>query len=403
MGEYTTVEHPHLHTDISNAGYFEVVTTTEQYIKAAVESGAKTFCVTEHGSVISWFQKKVMAEAAGLKYIHGIEAYVTYNKDEKIRDNHHLILIAKNLDGVKEINRLSSNSYNRKDGHYYYSPRMTFDEIKNTSDNVFILTACLGSPFYQYLKARDMDKLKEWMNFVEENKHRVFIEVQPHHHEEQKVYNKFLLRWAEKSNLKLIASNDVHTLDEESEELRQIMKRAKKSQYLEEDAFELWYKSREAMEESFRSQGVLNEEQIQTAIDNTVKLLAEEVEEFELDYTFKFPQMHEDPVGRIKELIVDGYKTRGILDKSKEEQRIYKDRVIKELQVFIKTGSINYMLLEHEVKEWGRNNDHFAGYGRGSAGGSLISYLLHVTELDSVKLGLDFERFMNEHRISLPD
>lgn len=404
MGKYKTVEHPHLHTDISNSGnYFEVVTTTEQYIKAAVESGAKTFCVTEHGNVINWFQKKLMAEAAGLKYVHGIEAYVTYDLNEKVRDNHHLVLIAKNKKGVEEINKLSSTSFNRKDGHFYYNPRMTFEEIKNTSDNIFILTACLGSPFYQYLKSKDVSKLKEWMAFVEENKHRVFLEVQPHHHEEQKTYNKFLLKWSEKANLNIIASNDVHTLDEESEELRQIMKKAKKSQYLEEDAFELWYKSREAMEESFRSQGVLTEEQIQTSIDNTVELLFENIEEFELDYTFKFPQMHEDPIGRIKELIVEGYKTRGILARSDKEQKIYKERVIKELQVFIKTGSINYMLLEYEVKKWASEREIYAGYGRGSAGGSLISYLLHVTELDSVRLGLDFERFMNIHRVSLPD
>lgn len=404
MGNFSTIEHPHLHTDISNSGnYFEVVTTTDQYIKAALESGARTFCVTEHGNVINWYQKKMMAEQAGLKYVHGIEAYVTYTKEEKIRDNHHLILIAKNYEGVKEINKLSSKSFNKEDGHFYYNPRMTFEEIKNTSDNIFILTACLGSPFYQYYKSKDTAKLKEWMDFVESNKHRVFVEVQPHHQEEQKIYNRFLLKWAERSGLSIIASNDVHTLDEDSEKLRQIMKKAKKAQYLEEDEFELWYKSREAMEESFRSQGVLSEDQIQIAIDNTVKLLDDEIEEFKLDYSFKFPQMHEDPVGRIRELVVQGYNDRGINLKSNKEQLHYKKRVLKELEVFIKTGSINYMLLEYEVKKWGRENGIYAGYGRGSAGGSLISYLLHITELDSVRLGLDFERFMNVERVSLPD
>lgn len=404
MGKYTTVEHPHLHTDISNSGnYFEVVTKAEHYIKQAVETGAKTFCVTEHGNVVNWFQKKMMAEQAGLKYVHGIEAYVTYDKDEKLRDNHHLVLIAKNYEGVKEINRLSSHSFNREDGHFYYNPRMTFEEIKATSDNVFILTACLGSPFYQYLKDRNVEKLKEWMEFAEENKHRFYLEVQPHHHEEQKIYNKFLLKWAEKSNMNIIASNDVHTLDEESEVLRQIMKKAKRMQYLEEDDFELWYKSREAMEDSFRSQGVLNEEQIQEAIDNTVELLVNRVEDFELDYSFKYPQMHEDPLSRIKELIVSGFRSRGIVNKSKEEQLIYRERMMKELNVFNKLGAINYMLLEYEVKKWGRENNVYPGYGRGSAGGSLISYLLHITELDSVKLDLDFERFMNENRVSIAD
>ena len=404
MGKYTTIEHPHLHTDASNSGsYFEVVNSSSHYIKQAIRSGAKTFCVTEHGNILNWIHKKMMAEEAGLKYVHGIEAYVTYDKDEKIRDNHHLILLAKNLEGVKEINRLSSHSYNREDGHYYYNPRMTFDEIKNTSDNIYILTACLGSPFYQYLKAKDAKRLKEWIDFAEQNKHRVYLELQPHQQEDQKIYNKFLLKWSEKSGMNIIASNDVHTLDAESDELRQVIKKAKRMQYLEEDDFELWYKSRDAIEEAFRLQGVLTEDQIQEAIDNTVELLYHGVEDFELDFSFKYPQMHEDPLGAIKELIVQGFKTRGITNKSKEEQLIYKERMLKELSVFRKMGAINYMLLEYEVKKWGRENGIYAGYGRGSAGGSLISYLLHITELDSVKLGLDFERFMNVERISLAD
>ena len=135
----------HLHSDLSNGvTNIDSVTKYGEYIERAKECGMKAMAFTEHGSVFEWWHKKSAIEAAGMKYIHGIEAYLTLNIDEKIRDNYHCVLLAKNYDGFLELNSLVSKSFCRTDNHFYYVPRITFNELFATSDNIIITTACVG-------------------------------------------------------------------------------------------------------------------------------------------------------------------------------------------------------------------------------------------------------------------
>ena len=120
----------HCHTMLSNAiTNIDSVTSYNDYvdfIKNNKETyGINAICFTEHGSIMEWYKKKCAVEEIGLKYIHSIEAYVTENINEKIRDNYHVCLYAKNFEGFKELNRLVSNSFNRNDNHFYYTPRIT--------------------------------------------------------------------------------------------------------------------------------------------------------------------------------------------------------------------------------------------------------------------------------------
>lgn len=400
----------HRHTHYSNSNIAEVISFPNQYIEQDVERGRSAACFTEHGTILSWVNKKKYANEAGLKYIHGIEAYVTDSLDEKIRDNNHLILLAKNYDGVKELNKLSSIAFRGKGNkesqynNFYYNPRISYDDVINTSDNILILTACLGSPIYQAIKKEDRDKLERWINFIVENKHRVWLEVQAHNHPEQKTYNKLLLRLSEKHGLKVVATNDVHAHDEESDILRKQLMKASGIYFDDDDEneFELWDKDYDEMFESFKKQGVLTDEQIKNALDETVNI-ANIIEDFELDLSHKYPSMFEDEDAQIKKRIVEGYKERGIDKLPKEKQDEYKARVNKELDAYKKTGSIPYILLEDHVKGEMRKEGRHAGYGRGSATGSVICYLLRIVEVDPIKEGLSFERFINIHRISLAD
>lgn len=401
-------EHLHFHTHYSNLNsYFEVVNTEEQYVEKAKQMGFKSLAISEHGNVMNWAKKKMLAEQNGLKYVHACEMYVTDSLEEKVRDNYHLLLIAKTESAVYELNELVSKSFNRQDNHYYYRQRISFEELSKTSDDILILTACLASPLYQHYKNQNTNEFKKWVNFFVENKHRVWLELQPHwvYHNgvnEQAVFNKLLLQMAEQYDMNIVATNDVHTIDAESDKLRKIMKVAKKANYDYEDDFELYYKSREEMEEGFRKQGVLTEEQIKTACDNTVRIV-DLVEEFELDDSFKYPEMYDNPLEKLQGLIMEGYVSRGISLKPEEEQRVYKERVVYELKTYIKTQSVNYLLLEWTVKHEMKQRGVFPGYGRGSVSGSIIAYLLGITEMDSVRLGLSFERFMNPDRVSLAD
>ena len=420
--------HLHSHSSISNNNLFESITGIEDYIEIAKEWNVPAISISNHGTVVDWVKSKKLVEAAGLKYIHAIEAYVTDNKpDEKIRDNYHLMLIAKNWDGVKEINKLSSNSFNR-DGHYYYNPRMYFEEIENTSDNIIILTACLGSPIYQNLKNGNEESLNKWMDFFAKNKHRVYLEVQPHVHEEQSMYNDFLLTTAEVNGMKIVATNDVHHLSKEHATIAKAIKASKGVDLDTDDEFEGWYKSRDEMVKTFRAQGVLSDEQIEEALDNTMEIV-NQIEGFDLDTSHKYPAMFDeekqevgmtyvggyrkkpfqDSVDIFRHLVVLGYIERGIDKFPPEKQKAYKARVNYELGTYIKTGSVDYMLLEWSLKKEARefkvnpNKAIYPAYGRGSVSGSLIAYLLRITEMDSIKHNLNFERFMNEDRISLAD
>lgn len=394
--------HLHMHTDRSNSNMFECVSKPEDYIKLAQEQGAPAVAFTEHGTILNWVQKKQMVEKAGLKYIHAIEAYVTESLDEKVRDNYHLTMIAKNEEGVKEINKLSSIAHNREDGHYYFNPRNSFEEIKNTSDNIIILTACLGNPLWQHAKNKNKEAFSRWMNFFAENKHRVYLEVQPHTDPEQVQYNKILLRMAEKHGMNLVATNDVHALNEEHDNLRQIMKKAKKIEFAGEDELDLTAKSRDAMIESFETQGVLTREQVETALDNTM-VIVDSIDEFEFERSIKYPQLYDNPEEEFQKRIKKGLKTRNIARLPKETQKQYAKRIKHEYATYKKTGSVNYMLLERTVKDFTEPEKIYSGYGRGSVSGSLIAYLIGLTEMDSIEHGLNFERFMNPERISLAD
>lgn len=119
-----------MHSDLSNGvTNVDSVTKYHEYIKRAEECGMTALGFSEHGSVFEWYHKKTAIEAAGMKYLHAAEFYLTETIEEKIRDNYHCVLVARNYAGFLELNRLASAAFNRKDNHFYYTPRISFDEL----------------------------------------------------------------------------------------------------------------------------------------------------------------------------------------------------------------------------------------------------------------------------------
>ena len=176
----------HLHSDMSNGvTNIDSVTKFQKYIDRAKETGMKAMAFSEHGSVFAWDLKKEAIEKAGMKYIHAEEFYITQTLEEKVRDNWHCVLIGKNWEGVRELNYLASKSFNRKDNHFFYVPRITIDDLLNTSDNIIITSACLGGP----LNHAPEDIVKRLLKFMSKNKHRCFLEIQHHNVPDQKSYN----------------------------------------------------------------------------------------------------------------------------------------------------------------------------------------------------------------------
>ena len=352
---------------------------------------------SEHGSIFEWWHKKQDVEAAGMKYIHAIEAYVTESiKNGKVRDNYHCILIARNYEGFKEINQLSSNSFNREDGHFYYVPRITMDELVNTSDNIIITTACLGGILHN-----GTDAIKQrFVDFLESNSDRCFLEIQHHIEEEQIKYNRRLVELSREIHVPLIAGTDTHALNEAHLEARAVLQRSKRVHFENEDAWDFEFKSYDELIQAYEKQGSMSKDMYMEAIENT-NVMASMVEEFEIDKEKKYPKLYANSEQVFNKKILDGVRWRGI-DKLPDRQE-YLDRIKEEIATYKHNGAIDFMLLEEDYKRAMREQGVYPGYSRGSVSGSIIAYLLGITEVDSIQHNLNFQRFMNTERISLAD
>lgn len=419
----------HLHSDLSNGvTNIDSVTKYHEYIEYAKSLNMKAMAFSEHGSVLEWVHKKTKIEKSGMKYIHAEEFYVTENlyvepdttelcesllgTDEKeaqeeiykyieknkykIRDNYHCVLIAKNLDGVKELNKLSSKAFIKEDGHFYYSPRISLDELINTSDNIIICTACIGGVLY---KGNETSKDK-FLEFLIKNKHRCFLEIQHHNDNIQKKYNQYLFDLSKKYDLPLIAGTDTHALNDTHMLGRSILQKSKEVQFGDEDTWDMTFKTYDELVEAYKKQNSLPESTYIEAIENTNKM-ADMVEEFKLDYSKKYPKLYDDSLSVFKSKILEGIKKRGVNKYNNFDE--YKKKIAYELDTYQHNDAIDFMLLEEDYKNALKKQGVNFGYSRGSVSGSEIAYLLGITEVDSIKFNLNYERFMNKERVSLAD
>lgn len=387
----------HLHSDLSSGiTNIDSVTKYKQYIERAKECGMTAMAFSEHGSVFEWWHKKQDIEAVGMKYIHAIEAYITEGLNEKVRDNYHCVLIARNYEGFREINKLSSISFNRDDGHFYYVPRITIDELLSTSNNVLITSACLGGILHN-----GTDEIRrKLLEFFIKNKDRCFLEIQHHQEEEQKKYNLELVQISEKTGIPLIAGTDTHALNAEHLDARAMLQKSKNVHFENEDAWDLTFKTYDELVAAYEEQGVLSPEIYQQAIENT-NVMADMIEEFSIDKEKKYPKLYEDSKAVFIQKIAEGFEWRGINNLPNRQE--YLNRAGEEIKTFEHNGAIDFMLLEEDYKRELRKKGVYPGYSRGSVSGSLVAYLLGITEVDSIKHNLNFQRFMNTERISLAD
>lgn len=395
MSNYTIL---HLHSMLSNGvTNIDSVTPYDQYIDKAHELDMAAMAFSEHGSVLGWVKKKLHMEELGMKYIHAEEFYLTNTLDEKVRDNYHCLLIAKNYAGVLELNKLSSKSFNRDNNSFYYVPRITIEDVKNTSDNIIVSTACLGG----VLNKAPEPIRQDFFYWLRRHPDRCFLEIQPHISAEQKRYNQALWALSKRSGLRLLMCTDTHALNAEHVEGRKILQKAKNIHFDGEDEFYLEMLSYDELVALCKIQNALPMEVYLDAIEMT-NVVADMVEPFELDYSYKYPHLWGDDSEQVlRAKIAEGIKWRGV-DKLPNYQE-YLDRIEYEMKAYIHNGAIDFMLLMEDIIAWCKTQDILVGYGRGSCNGSVIAYLLGITEMDSIKHGLNFERFMNTERVSLSD
>lgn len=440
-------------------------TKYEKYIDAVAKEGGKGIAFTEHGNIFEWVGKKEYCDKKGIKYVHGMEAYLTQGDQYgKIRDNYHIVLLAKNYEGVKEINKLFSLSY--KKDHFYFKPRITFEEFLNISDNVITTSACLGGPLNKIPKqidtfkqkieenekniksltlqynesilsknanepkgikkteglSKEIKKLKEKTKLLEENieflgdmyipllKKFDFLEIQYHiNSEEQKKLNIMLWKYAKKYNKKLIAGTDTHSMNAYEGECRKLLifdkRKGDPDAVSYEDELDLSWKSYSELVDSFEKQGALSKKIYIEAIENTNKLL-DTIEDFKLDKSFKYndiPGVKDTKIAlqqRINERFVEK-REKGIIPADKV--KIYLERIREEFRVLDKIGMTGFILFMSNLMTWIREKEIPVSPCRGSVGGCLIAYITDIIDLDPIKRNTVFSRFANEDRIELGD
>ena len=391
----------HLHTQLS---VLDSCAKYTDYVEKAKECGMKALAFSEHGNIFEYYHKKMAVEAAGMKYIHAVEAYVTEDPNAKERDNYHVWLGARNYEGFLELNELVSRSFNRanvkivgEDEHFYYNPRITLEELENTSDNIIVTSACIGGIFSKGTKTA----IQRFFDFMMAHKDRCFLEIQHHDVATQRKYNNYLYRLGKEYGIRLIAGTDTHALDERQVMGRDILLKSKGKSYDDEKGWDLTFKTYDELVAAYEKQNSIPREAYLEAIENT-NVLADMVEEFVISTDIKYPHIYDNPVETFKQKINAAYKNHKYIRErySKSEiKRIIND----EFAVYEKTKSIDFMLLQTYLREWERDHGIQCGYGRGSVSGSMIAYMLGITQMDSVKFGLNFFRFMNPSRVSNAD
>lgn len=398
----------HLHSDLS---LLDSCTKFEDYIMKAVELGQKAICFTEHGNIMRWVAKKEACDKAGIKYLHGCEVYLTAQLEPKIRDNYHTVLIAKNMQGLRELNQLISTS--NTDDHFYFKPRITFDEFLNISDNVIKISACLASPLArmenEINKTTDDEEEQKRIKYLSDNFEKILLkydyyEIQPHiNSDEQKVYNKRLFEWAKKYNKPLIAGTDTHSINRYKAECRSILQLAKGIEFANEDQFDLTYKSYDELVNMFAEQDALPKSVYLQAIENT-NIMADSCEDIILDKEFKYPKVYDDDIETLRLRLWDMLKdkvARGIIPEEQKEEFVENIKI--ELAVFKKINMCGFMLFMSDLIMWCHENNIPTGFARGSCGGSCIAYVLDIIDINPIKWKTVFSRFANEDRKEIGD
>ena len=395
----------HLHTEDS---LLDSCTNYKLYIDKAVELGQKAICFTEHGNIYHWTSKWLYCKEKGIKYLHGIEIYLTESFDENIRDNYHTILIAKNKEGFKELNQLYFTS-TRKD-HFYYKPRLSFDEFLSISNNIIKISACIQSPLYKMYKdiREKMDygvpQEDRQEKFIQLLNHYDYYEIQYHNMDSQIEYNQWLYKWSQMYNKPLIAATDTHSLNQYKAECRTVLQYGKTDGVWgdEENECDLTYKNYEELLKLFEYQKSLPMDIILEAIENT-NIMANSVDELDFDRTDKYPILYGDKdEEKLWETLKIKYQEK--LNRGEiEDNPKYWENINEEMRVFKKINMIGFMLLMSEIMSWARDNHIATGFGRGSVGGSTVAYISDITDIDPIKWHTVFSRFANEYRVEAGD
>lgn len=379
--------------------------TPEEYLKRAKEIGLKAFCITEHGNAYSWcYFDKLKKDYPEIKMLYGVEFYECFDRNEKNKDSKyfHLIAIARNERGRVALNELITLS--ELHGKYY-RPRITINDMAPYANDLIITSACLASKL-----ARE-SSYTHCVEYVKEYKSlfpHFYLELQAHgDNKDQEEYNAKILQLAKDTHTKWIITTDSHAA-------------TKEDLYYQGRLVQIAHDS-ETMSESYNDCYLMSEEEIHNILDkqigvDTVNIglaytneIADLCEVVNMPFqapklpTFPLPDGFNDNYEYLQHLIEEGWKRRNFNKLAIEKQAEYRERINYELSVIHQMGFDGYFLIVADFVKWSKEHKNKVGCGRGSCAGSLVCYTIEITDIDPIKYGLIFERFLNPERVSMPD
>ena len=415
----------HVHTHYS---LMDGVATPEEYVNRAVDLGMPALAITDHGSLSGHRELYRAAKAKGIKPILGIEGYIALDrferKEKKDRvepldlNYFHIVLLAKNEQGLENLNKINEIAWTEG---FYSKPRFDHEVLQKYKDGIIVLSACQSGLIAKAIEVGEYAFAKKQVQWFKETfADDFYIEVMPHNPIE---INKALFEIAEVFNVKTVVTPDCHHSDTGQKEMQELMLILNTHAKLQKDvtyekskkhkdvmdrldylygadrmmsfkSFDIHLLSYEEMKEAMGKQGFTNEEMFTSTIE-----IANKIEDYNIKEGLSLlPVQYKNPDKELKTIALEGLKERN-LDNNQE----YLDRLDEELQIIKDKKFGPYFLVVRSMIAWAKKEGILVGPGRGSAAGSLLCYVLGITDIDPIQHGLLFFRFINPERNDFPD
>jgi len=393
--------HLHTHTEYS---LLDGSNKIKEYVKRVKELGMDSAAITDHGVMYGAIDFYRACNAEGIKPLIGCEVYVAPNSrfDKELTGGedryHHLVLIAENNTGYANLCKIVSKGFTEG---YYYKPRVDKEVLRTYHEGIIALSACLAGEVPRLIVKGLVNEAKksiqEYLDIF--GRGNYFLELQDHGIAEQKTVNANLLELSREFDIPLVATNDIHytyDTDVESHDVLlciQTNKKVMDEDRMRYDGGQYYVKSEEEMRSLFKY--------APEALDNTAKIADRCNVTIEFGNT-KLPHF-DVPEGYDSWTYLNELCKSGLKERYPEDDGTILKRLDYELSVIKRMGYVDYFLIVWDFINYARENGIPVGPGRGSAAGSIVSYTLHITNIDPVKYQLLFERFLNPERVSMPD
>jgi DNA polymerase-3 subunit alpha len=415
----------HVHTHYS---LFDGVATPKEYVDRASALGMPAIAITDHGTLSGHREMYRMAKEKGIKPILGLEGYmcadISDKRDKSEREGqqdlvyNHIILLAKNKLGLENLNKISELSWT--DG-FFKKPRFDFDILQKYREGIIVTSACPSSVIVKALEEEEFALAKKYIQWFKDTfGSDYYIEVMPHNEAQ---INKYLIELADEFNIKVVVTPDCHHVDQSQREVQEfklllnthgkvnkeatyekskkqpdMMKRLDylygEDRQITFNKFDIHLLSYEEMKAAMELQGIDRPD-----IYSNTLILADTVEDYEIqDGLNLLPVQYKSPDKELAKISLEGLQLRGL-----SENKEYLDRLDEELKIIKDKKFAPYFLVVQSMIAWAKKEGIMVGPGRGSAAGSLVCYSLGITDIDPIKYGLLFFRFINPERNDFPD